>query len=56
MCETLVTQKVDVWLSVAEIEAMDLLVKEGRFLNRCELTRHALRALFKKHEIKPFYP
>ena len=49
------TQKVDVKLPVAELDAVDRLVESGIYLSRSIVIRQALRTHFKEHKIKPFY-
>ena len=47
--------RVSVTLSDLYLEAIDLLVEEGLYLNPGEIFREALRRIFRAHKIEPFY-
>ena len=47
--------KLDFTLTQGIIDELDLLVEKGIYLDRGEIIREALRNLFRKHGIEPFY-
>lgn len=47
--------KLDVTMTQDFVDALDLLVEKGLYLNRSEIIREALRDLLRQQGVEPFY-